>query len=93
MKSILLLRHAKSAWSDPRLGDHDRPLNGRGERAAKALADIGYTDIRVLDGGAPAWAAAGFELFEGVNVPSKTFGELVEHDLQTPSITAAQASW
>ena len=39
MKSILLLRHAKSAWSDPRLGDHDRPLNGRGERAAKAMAD------------------------------------------------------
>jgi phosphohistidine phosphatase len=33
------LRHAKSAWSDPRLADHDRPLNGRGERAAKAMAD------------------------------------------------------
>ena len=39
MKTLLLLRHAKSAWSDPRLDDHDRPLNGRGERAAKALAD------------------------------------------------------
>lgn len=39
MKTILLLRHAKSAWSDPRLDDHDRPLNGRGERAAKAMAD------------------------------------------------------
>ncbi len=39
MKTILLLRHAKSTWSDPRLDDHDRPLNGRGERAAKAMAD------------------------------------------------------
>lgn len=39
MKTILLLRHAKSAWSDARLDDHDRPLNGRGERAAKAVAD------------------------------------------------------
>jgi len=39
MKTLLLLRHAKSAWSDPRLDDHDRPLNGRGERAAKAMAD------------------------------------------------------
>jgi len=39
MKTLLLLRHAKSAWSDPRLDDHDRPLNGRGERAAKAIAD------------------------------------------------------
>ena len=39
MKTLLLLRHAKSAWSDARLDDHDRPLNGRGERAAKAMAD------------------------------------------------------
>ena len=39
MKTILLLRHAKSAWSDARLDDHDRPLNGRGERAARVVAD------------------------------------------------------
>jgi phosphohistidine phosphatase len=39
VKTLLLLRHAKSAWSDPRLDDHDRPLSGRGERAAKAMAD------------------------------------------------------
>ncbi len=39
MKTILLLRHAKSAWSNPRLDDHDRPLNRRGERAAQAMAD------------------------------------------------------
>jgi phosphohistidine phosphatase len=38
-KTILLLRHAKSAWSDPRLDDHDRPLNRRGEQSAKAMAD------------------------------------------------------
>lgn len=38
-RTLLLLRHAKSAWSDPRLDDHDRPLNRRGERAAKAMAD------------------------------------------------------
>jgi phosphohistidine phosphatase len=38
VKTIFLLRHAKSAWSDPRLGDHDRPLNRRGERTAEAMA-------------------------------------------------------
>jgi phosphohistidine phosphatase len=38
VKTILLLRHAKSAWSDPRLDDHERPLNRRGEQAAKAMA-------------------------------------------------------
>ena len=39
MKTILLLRHAKSAWSDTRLSDHERPLNRRGERSARAIAD------------------------------------------------------
>ncbi|HEV3470971.1 MAG TPA: histidine phosphatase family protein [Pyrinomonadaceae bacterium] len=34
MKSLLLLRHAKSSWDDPRLADFDRPLNDRGRRAA-----------------------------------------------------------
>ena len=39
MKTILLLRHAKSGWSDPGLTDHERPLNGRGERTAELMAD------------------------------------------------------
>ncbi len=39
MKTILLLRHAKSGWGDAALADHERPLNRRGERAAKAMAD------------------------------------------------------
>jgi phosphohistidine phosphatase len=38
VKDILLLRHAKSAWNTPHQGDHDRPLNDRGERAAKTMA-------------------------------------------------------
>ena len=39
VKIILLLRHAKSAWGQPGLDDHDRPLNKRGERAAEAMAE------------------------------------------------------
>jgi phosphohistidine phosphatase len=39
VKIILLLRHAKSAWSQAGLDDHDRPLNRRGERAAEAMAE------------------------------------------------------
>ena len=38
-KRLYLLRHAKSSWKDPALADHDRPLAGRGRRAAAALAD------------------------------------------------------
>ena len=37
MKTLYLLRHAKSSWADPSLADHDRPLNGRGRRAAKLM--------------------------------------------------------
>lgn len=37
MKTLLVLRHAKSSWSDGSLPDHDRPLKGRGKRAAKKI--------------------------------------------------------
>jgi phosphohistidine phosphatase len=37
MKTVYLLRHAKSHWGDPGLDDHDRPLDGRGERAAAVM--------------------------------------------------------
>jgi rhodanese-related sulfurtransferase len=63
---------------------------GLAARAANILARHGYTDVAVLDGGIAAWAASGFELFSGVNVPSKAFGEFVEHDSATPSIDAAE---
>ncbi len=39
MKVLYLLRHAKSSWKDASLADHDRPLNGRGRRAAKVMGD------------------------------------------------------
>jgi phosphohistidine phosphatase len=38
VKRLYLLRHAKSSWKDTSLPDHDRPLAGRGRRAAKAIA-------------------------------------------------------
>ena len=38
-RRLYLLRHAKSSWEDPALVDHDRPLAGRGRRAAAAIAD------------------------------------------------------
>lgn len=62
--------------------------DGVAQRAARALEAVGFSDVSVLSGGAPAWAAAGYTLFKGVNVLSKTFGELVEHELGTPSISA-----
>lgn len=40
MKTLLVQRHAKSSWSDSSLADHDRPLNGRGERDAPRMGDL-----------------------------------------------------
>ncbi len=62
--------------------------DGLVERAAGVLKRAGYADLAFLDGGIAAWEAAGFELFSGVNVPSKAFGEHVEHASHTPSISA-----
>ncbi len=64
--------------------------DGVAERAVKRLAAIGYTDLAVLAGGNPAWAAAGYAIFKGVNVPSKLFGELVEHVYDTPRVTVTE---
>lgn len=64
--------------------------DGVAQRAAARAQALGYSNVQVLDGGAPAWQQAGFQLFAGVNVPSKTFGELVEHACDTPRITAEE---
>ena len=61
---------------------------GLGERAAQRMADLGYSDVSVLDGGIAAWERAGFRIYSGVHVPSKAFAEVVEHDLGTPWIAA-----
>jgi rhodanese-related sulfurtransferase len=46
--------------------------------------------VILLNGGVAGWRAAGFELFSGVNVPSKAFGEFVEHTYETPRLAAAE---
>lgn len=52
MKTVYILRHAKSDWADPGMRDHDRPLNERGREAAPAMAaymkDKGYKPELVL---------------------------------------------
>jgi rhodanese-related sulfurtransferase len=68
----------------------DDGILGIAARSAKRLHALGYTDVSVLDGGTKGWAAAGYTLFAGVNVPSKTFGELVEHACHTPRVTVQE---
>jgi rhodanese-related sulfurtransferase len=62
--------------------------DGLAERAAAILERNGYSDVATLAGGIDGWVAAGFEVFSGVNVPSKAFGEYIEHANGTPNISA-----
>lgn len=73
MKTLLVLRHGKSSWSDPALADHDRPLKKRGRRGAasigRQLRDAGLepglalssTARRARSTARRCLAAAGFE--------------------------------
>lgn len=61
-----------------------------GARAIVRLVELGYGNATLLDGGVEAWRAAGMELFSGINVPSKAFGEFVEHTYETPRLAAAE---
>ncbi len=63
---------------------------GLAYRGAARLMHFGYSNVKVLKGGVAAWQAAGLEAFSGMNVPSKAFGEFIEHHYRTPSISAEE---
>lgn len=65
------------------LVDDDETL---AHQAAAKLTRLGWTDISVLAGGTDGWEREGRELFSGTNVPSKAFGEVIEHEKHTPWI-------
>ncbi len=60
------------------------------QRAGRVLRRLGYRDLHVLAGGNAAWKAAGYEIYSGMHVPSKAFGEHIEHHDNTPRIAAAE---
>lgn len=73
MKSITLLRHAKSSWHTAGLADRDRPLNKRGQRDAPIMGKrIGAQDIRpsliISSPAVRAWTTARI-IAESINYP------------------------
>lgn len=77
-----------------RLVIYDQNGGDVAQRSAQRLHALGYVRVHVLEGGADGWQAAGYQLFAGVHVPSKAFGELVEEASHTPHVTAQQlAEW
>ena len=63
--------------------------DGVAARAARRLQALGYDNVQILTGGVDAWAQEGFELFEGVHVPSKAFGEILAEENGTAMIAPA----
>lgn len=91
LEDLVPRRDTRVVWCDdggpaPTGGGHGGP--SLAELAAVRAAEWGWTQCSVLDGGTRAWAEAGGELYSGVNVPSKAFGELVEHRFGTPHLSA-----
>lgn len=63
-------------------------------RASSRLQALGYSHVFCLQGGTDGWQRSGRELFAGVHVPSKAFGEIVEEHCHTPHIGPLElASW
>lgn len=66
--------------------------NGEGfaEKAQRKFLSLGYTNVKVYEGGIKAWAASGGQLFKDINVPSKAFGELMYEHKHTPLLGAEE---
>lgn len=64
--------------------------DGLAQLAAARLMKSGYSNVMLLEGGTEAWAAAGFRLYTGVHVPSKAFGEYIQHEDAPSEVSATE---
>ncbi|MCX2744433.1 histidine phosphatase family protein [Mangrovivirga sp. M17] len=71
MKTLILMRHAKSSWEDPYMDDFDRPLNKRGKNDApemgKRLRLLGMVPLQVISSPAARTAATSIKACENMN--------------------------
>ena len=97
MKTLVLVRHAKSAWGDPTLADHDRPLNDRGirdaPRMARRLAETGFRPDVILSSTAlrarTTAEAFGAELRVAVSLEPELYGAPASTVLEVAAATGA----
>ena len=101
MIRLALVRHAKSDWGDPRLDDHDRPLNDRGlrdaPRMARRLAETGFRPDVILSSTAlrarTTAEAFGAELGVAVSLDPELYGAPARTLLAAPRRPARRRSW
>lgn len=68
-RRLILMRHAKSSWTDPMLRDHDRPLNRRGRQSAAALGNWLRAKSFVPDHALSSSSVRTQETFERLRLP------------------------
>lgn len=90
LPTLVPRRTTRVVWCDDGAGTDGTYPSGLAEEAAARSSAMGWTNVSVLTGGTKGWAEAGGELYSGVNVPSKAFGEFVEHEYGTPRMPAAE---
>jgi rhodanese-related sulfurtransferase len=64
----------------------------RAPLAAETMTRLGYKNVAILQGGLATWQLEGRATVDGVNVPSKAFGERVYHDHKVPELSAEELS-
>ena len=77
MKTLLILRHAKSSWSDASLNDHERPLNRRGRRDAPRIGALLLDESLIPDLIICSSARRAQETAEGVATASGYAGPII----------------
>ena len=87
MKTLLLIRHAKSSWDDSTLDDHERPLNQRGKAnapiMAKRLQKLGIKPDMLFSSTAQRAASTAQVFADQLNFPQPKIS--YEHDLYLAS--------
>ncbi len=93
MKRLILIRHAKSDWGTPALADHDRPLNGRGQRSARAIGHW-LREKHYLPGSAySSTAKRTCETWEGLDIDAPiTFTRKLYHAEATAMLEVLRAA-
>jgi phosphohistidine phosphatase len=76
MKTLLILRHAKSSWKNNELSDHDRPLNPRGQRDAPNVGKRLRNEDLIPDAVISSTAKRARQTAEAVAEESGCTGEL-----------------
>lgn len=89
MKTLTLLRHAKSSWDDPVARDFDRPLNARGQRGARVMGQFMKREALHFDA---VIASPALRVVETIDEIAPTYGKRLDPTWERRIYLASSAS-